>query len=165
MADLRFAIFGTGFWARYQLAAWRELKGAQCVALYNRTVAKAQALAGELGVAAVYGDPEELLRREKPDFIDIITDVSTHSQFVHLAAAHRIPVICQKPMAPTLAEAERMVVVCREAGVPFFVHENWRWQTPIRTLKGLLEEGRIGRVFRGRVTTRTVSRCSTTSRS
>ena len=31
MADLRFAVFGAGFWARYQLAAWREVEGATCV--------------------------------------------------------------------------------------------------------------------------------------
>ena len=122
------------------------------MALYNRSVAKAESLAREFGVPAVYGDPEELVRREKPDFLDIITDVGTHSQFVHLAVAHRIPVICQKPMAPTLAEAVKMVTVCRQAGVPFFIHENWRWQTPLRALKQVLDEGCIGRVFRARVT-------------
>lgn len=152
MADLRFAILGTGFWARYQLAAWRELPGAQCVALYNRTVAKAEALAREFQVPAVHGDPEELLRRERPDFVDIITDVHTHSRFVHFAANHGVAVICQKPMAPTLADAQRMVAACRESKVPFLIHENWRWQTPLRALKGVLNDDSIGRVFRARVT-------------
>ena len=152
MPDLRFAILGTGFWARYQLAAWRELPGARCVALYNRTVAKAQALGREFGIPAVYGDPEELVRREKPDFLDIITDVGTHRHLVELAAAHHTPVICQKPMAPTLEDARAMVSICRAAGVPLFVHENWRWQTPLRALKQVLNEGRIGRVFRARIT-------------
>src|SRR6476620_6978662 len=109
MKSLRFAIIGTGFWARYQLAAWREVPGANCVALYNRTRAKAEARAAEFKVPAVYDNAEELLQREKPDFIDIITDVDTHSHFVHLAAAYRTPVICQKPMSPSLAEAEKMV--------------------------------------------------------
>lgn len=152
MADLRFAILGTGFWARYQLAAWRELPGARCVALYNRTVAKAEALAREFGVPAVYDDPEELVKGEKLNFLDVITDVGTHQRLVELAAAHKTPVICQKPMAPTLAEAKQMVTACQQAGVPFFVHENWRWQAPLRALKSVLDEGRIGRVFRARVT-------------
>ncbi|MGQ9630580.1 MAG: Gfo/Idh/MocA family protein [bacterium] len=151
MTKLRFAIFGTGFWSRFQLAGWRELEGAECVALYNRTRAKAEALAREFGVPAVYDDPEELLRREKLDFIDIITDVNTHSRFVHLAAEHKLPVICQKPMAPSLEVAEEMVAACRRAGVPFFIHENWRWQTPIRQLKRVLNEGWIGRPFRARI--------------
>ncbi|MDQ5854389.1 MAG: Gfo/Idh/MocA family oxidoreductase [Chloroflexota bacterium] len=151
MANLRFAIFGTGFWSRFQLAGWREVEGVECVALYNRTRARAEALAHEWGVPAVYDDPEALLDREQVDFIDIITDLDTHSRFVHLAAARRIPVICQKPMAPSLPVAEQMVAACREAGVPFFVHENWRWQTPLRQLKQVLAEGRIGTPFRARI--------------
>ncbi len=152
MTELRFAVIGTGFWARYQLAAWRELAGARCVALYNRTRAKAEKLAGEFGVPMVYDNAEELLRREQPDFVDIITDVNTHRGFVELAAAHQIPVICQKPLAPTLTDARAMVATCQQAGVPLFVHENWRWQTPLRELKTVLDTGRIGRVFRARVT-------------
>jgi predicted dehydrogenase len=151
MRPLRFAIFGTGFWSRFQLAGWRELEGAECVALYNRTRTKAEVLAHEFGVPAVYDDPEELLRREDVDFIDIITDVDTHGRFVHLAAEHRRSAICQKPLAPSPEDAERMVATCREAGVLLLVHENWRWQTPIRQLKHVLDEGRIGTPFRARI--------------
>jgi predicted dehydrogenase len=99
MKTLRFAIFGTGFWSRFQLAAWHELGGVECVALYNRTKSKAAALAEEFGVPAVYDDAEKLLSNERVDFIDIITAVETHADFVNLAASHRLPVICQKPMA------------------------------------------------------------------
>lgn len=140
MSDLRFAIFGTGFWAYYQLAAWGELSGATCVALYNRTRAKAEALVETFGVPAVYDDPEALLSQEQVDFIDIITDVDTHSRFVHLAAQYQIPVICQKPMAADLETARQMVTICQEAGTPFSIHENWRWQYPIRQLKKALTQ-------------------------
>jgi predicted dehydrogenase len=149
---LRFALLGTGFWARYQLGAWSELPGARCVALYNRTKAKAEALGRELGIPAVYDDAEELLRREEVDFVDIVTDPSTHPRLVEMAAAHGKPVICQKPMANDLASAEAMVRGCRERGVPFFIHENWRWQAPIRALRAVVDGGRLGRVFRARLT-------------
>jgi predicted dehydrogenase len=152
MADLRFAVLGTGYWARYQLAAWLELPGVRCVAAYNRTRDKADALARELGIPAVYADPAELLERERPDFVDVITGVGTHRRLVELAAAQRTPVICQKPLAPSLEDAEAMLAACRAAGVPLLVHENWRWQTPIRALGTLLRQGAVGRVFRARVT-------------
>jgi hypothetical protein len=42
MKTMRFPIFGTGFWSRYQLAAWRELEDAECVALFNRTKSNVQ---------------------------------------------------------------------------------------------------------------------------
>jgi D-apiose dehydrogenase len=148
---LRFAIAGTGFWSRFQLAAWRELQGAECVALYNRTRGKAEGLAREFGIPAVYDDAGEMLLREKLDFLDIITDVTTHSRFVHLAAERGLPVICQKPMATSLDEARQMLHVCREANVPLYIHENWRWQAPIRQLKAELTAGRIGTPFRARI--------------
>jgi D-apiose dehydrogenase len=151
MTNLRFAIIGTGFWSQFQLAAWRELGGVECVALCNRTRDRAEDLARKFGIPAIYEDAREMLRREKLDFIDIITDVDTHGQFVRLAAEHRLPVICQKPMAPTLVEAAEMERACREARVPFLIHENWRWQTPLRELKKQLVTGRIGAVFRARI--------------
>lgn len=148
---LRFAIIGTGFWARYQLPAWRELPGIECVAVCDKDPAKAAAFAREHSVARSYSDAGEMLRNEKPDFVDIITDVSTHAQFVELAAQHRVPVICQKPMGRDLAESERMARVCSDAKVFFAIHENWRWQRPIRELKAALATGEIGAPFRARI--------------
>ena len=151
MTALRFAALGTGFWARFQLSAWREVGGVECVALYNRTRAKAETLAAEMGVPAVYDDAEELLRRERLDFVDVITDPGTHERFVTLAAGRVPSVICQKPMAEDLAVAERMAEACRRAGTALYVHENWRWQAPLRALKAVLDGGSLGRVFRARI--------------
>ena len=153
MPDLKFAIFGTGFWSLFQIPAWQQVGGAHPVAAYNRTLSRAQKVAAQFGIPRVYADPEELLRseRENLDFIDIITAVETHAPLVHLAAKYKIPVICQKPMSTDLSSAESMVAACRTAGVPLYIHENWRWQTPIRALKQALDTGAIGRPFRARI--------------
>jgi predicted dehydrogenase len=151
MDDLRFALFGAGFWARVQLAAWGEVPGARCVAVYNRTRSKAEELASAFGVPAVYDDPEALFDSEHVDFVDIVTDVASHARFVQLAASRGVAVICQKPMATSLDEAVGMVAACREANVPFYVHENWRWQKPIREFQRVLASGVVGTPFRARV--------------
>jgi predicted dehydrogenase len=91
-----------------------------------------------------------LLKNEELDFIDVITEVPAHAPLVHLAAKHKTPVICQKPMAPDYETAKGMVEVCEQAGIPFFVHENYRWQAPIREVKKILNEGHIGQPYRGR---------------
>ena len=148
---LRFAIFGAGFWSQFQLAAWRELKGVQCVAVCDRTRAKAEALGRRFGVAAIYDDAKELLAREQLDFVDIITDVDSHTSLARLAAGHGVAVICQKPMAGNLREAERLVQFCARRRVPLFVHENFRWQAPLRALRAALDRGAIGRPFRARI--------------
>jgi len=151
MSTLRYAVFGTGFWSHFQIAAWNEVGGAELVALYNRTVSKAEKVAARFGVPAVYGDPEELLKNERLDFMDIITEIDAHAPLVFLAARYQMPVICQKPMAPDLETAERMVAACRDAGIPYLIHENFRWQAPMRALKKVLEEGQIGRPFRAQL--------------
>ncbi len=152
MKKLRFAVFGAGFWARCQLAAWREVEGVECVALYNRTRSRAEELARDLGIPAVYDDPEVLLREVKPDFVDNITEVGGHKPLSLLCARHRIPCICQKPMAATLPDARQMVAAFQRSQTPFFVHENWRWQTPLRALIHTLRTGLIGPPFRARLT-------------
>ena len=145
---LRFALFGTGYWSQFQLAAWRELVGVECVALYNRTRRKAEELGARFGVSAVYDDPERLLDEVDLDFVDIVTDVTTHAPLARLAARRGRAVISQKPMADSLIEAEAMTRTCADHGVPLFIHENWRWQRPIRELRRLLAGGEIGDVFR-----------------
>ena len=47
--------------------------------------------------------------------------------------------------------AEQMVAACRQAGVSLFVHENWRWQPPLRQFQRVLAEGAIGAPFRARI--------------
>ena len=152
-SELRVGVVGCGFWARYQVAGWREVPGVRVAALCDRTRAKAEALGKQFGITAIYDDAAEMIRRERGnlDVLDVITDVDTHAMFVRLAAEHRIPVICQKPMAPNLATAEQMVAACRDAGVPMFVHENFRFQTPLRQLKRVLDTGVIGQPFRARI--------------
>jgi predicted dehydrogenase len=147
---LRFVLIGAGFWARYQLAAWGENSDAVCVAVCDRDRERAEALAGPLGIPA-YDDPKAMLAEGRPDFVDIVTPVDTHASLIRLCAEQGIAVICQKPLAATLAEAQEAVTVCERAEVSLLVHENWRWQTPLRKAGELLTAGRIGAAFRARL--------------
>ncbi|MBC8077012.1 MAG: Gfo/Idh/MocA family oxidoreductase [Chloroflexales bacterium] len=151
MGELRLAVFGCGFWAHYQVAAWRELAGVRVVAACDPQRERAESLAATYGIAAVYSDPAELLRRETVDAVDIVSSVESHVALVRLVAAHGLPAICQKPLAASLSEAEALVAACHRAGTPLIVHENWRWQAPLRAVKQALDSGAIGRVFRARV--------------
>lgn len=148
----RVAIFGAGFWSPYQIAGWLEVGGVELVAIYNRTRARAEAIAERFGIPAVYDDADALLAEVKPDFVDNITEVGGHKPLSLLCARRRIPCIVQKPMATSVKDAREMVAAFAETGTPFFVHENWRWQTPMRQLKRLLDSGIVGTPFRGRLT-------------
>jgi len=149
---MKFAVLGCGFWSKFQIGAWSEIENAELVAVYNRTASKAQKIAEYFKVPRVYDNPEDLLSREKPDFVDIITDVDTHAYFVEMAVKHGVKyIICQKPMAPDFETAKRMVKVCEEARVKLYIHENYRWQAPVRRFKQIIDSGIIGRPFKARI--------------
>jgi predicted dehydrogenase len=145
------AMIGAGFWARFQLPAWKELSGVRCAAVCDRDLDRAQRLAADNGVSAVYADASQMLERERPDFVDIVTSIGSHVPLVKLVADHGIPVICQKPLAVTLGECQEAVEYCRHAKVPFAIHENWRWQAALRHVRDLLQQQVIGQPFRCRI--------------
>ena len=147
----RVAVIGAGFWSRFQLAAWKELPDAVVVAIANRSGDRARAVAEALGVPAWYADPAEMLAREQIDLVDVITAPDAHGAAIRLSADLGIPVICQKPLAPELAEARAVAAYCEARGVPLFVHESSRWQAPTRELARQIRAGRIGRPFRARL--------------
>lgn len=151
---LRFAVFGCGFWAGYQVPAWLEMQDeAELVALCDSQRERASALAERFSIPLVYDDANELLDRHahELDFVDIITDVHTHAAFTEKALHKGLHVISQKPMAPDLPTAKDMVDQCQRSGVRFFVHENFRWQAPVRKVASLLRSGVIGKPFKSRI--------------
>ena len=151
MKKLRVAVVGCGFWSRFQVPAWQELSDVDCVAVCDVEKSKAEQTARAFGIKQHYSDAAEMIKEQRPDVLDVITSPATHRQMVELAASTKTPVICQKPMANDFAEAKAMVRLCEEAKIPFLIHENWRWQRPIRELKKALDSGKIGTPFRARL--------------
>jgi predicted dehydrogenase len=99
---------------------------------------------GRYGIARYYNDWREMLDRETPDFVDIITPPETHEEMCAYAAARGIHIICQKPLAPTLDASRQIVETARRAGVRFMVHENWRWQPWYREIKKIQRQRILG---------------------
>ena len=75
---------------------------------------------------------------------------NSHAGIVRMAADRGLAVLCQKPLAPSFAEASALVAQvgdrCR-----LMVHENWRFRRYYRDLAGMLREGRIGEVVQGQM--------------
>jgi predicted dehydrogenase len=152
MRKLKYAVLGCGFWSKFQVGAWSEIPEVELSALYNRTRSKAETLAKIFPANHIYDNAEELLKNEKPDFVDIITDVDTHLKFVEMAAEAGVKnIICQKPMAPDFETAKKMLAVCKKNNARLFIHENYRWQAPIRRLKQIIDSNIVGKPFAAKV--------------
>ena len=151
---LRGALIGCGFFAINHLHGWRDAEGAEIVAICDRSPERLKLAGDQFGITARYADAAEMLAKEKLDFVDIATTAPSHRMLAELAAAHGVAVICQKPFAPTLADAKAIVSACDRANVPLMVHENFRWQSPVLKAKSVLDSGKIGDVFWGRISFR-----------
>ena len=151
MKKLRFAVFGTGFWSNFQIPGWLESPNVELVALCDKDLSKAKAVGEKYHVNQIYQDPQELLDKEKIDFVDIITDVDTHVPLGMMAAKKGVHVVCQKPLAPSLEAAQSLIKTCKAQKVLLFANENFRWQAPIRRVKAIIDEGLIGTPFKGRI--------------
>jgi D-apiose dehydrogenase len=154
MKPLRGALIGCGFFALNHLHAWRDVNGAEIVAICDQNPERLAIVGDQFRISNRYQDAAEMLRAEKPDFVDIATTAPSHRSLVELAAGLGVAVICQKPFATNLADAKAMVAICAEANVPLMVHENFRWQSPIQAVKRVLDAGAIGEVFWARVSFR-----------
>jgi predicted dehydrogenase len=147
MKRLRGVGIGAGYFSKYQYEAWSRMQEVERVALCNRKVEKARQLMEEYGISLHYTDYREMIRQEKPDFVDVITPPYTHLEMCKFAAEHGVNVLCQKPLAPTIEECREIVRICKDNNVRFMVNENWRWQPWYREIKRLINAGEIGQLF------------------
>ena len=141
------AMAGAGFFAQFHADAWQRMPGVDITAVADPDAARAHAFAEKWDIPRVYSGVDEMLYRERPAFLDIVTRPDEHQPLAAIAAQRGIHVICQKPMAPTLEECHQMASTANAAGTRLVVHENWRWQPWYRELHRLIEAGRFGRIF------------------
>ena len=140
-------MIGAGFFAAFQADAWRRMDSAHIAAVADAAPGRAREFAAQWGIPRAYQDAEEMLDKEKLDFVDIVTRPSTHLALTRSGAAHKLNVICQKPMAPTIEECRLMMEACQSAGVRLLIHENWRWQPWYRESRRIIDSGRLGNLF------------------
>ena len=95
-----------------------------------------------------YRNPEEIWADKAVDAVLIATPNDLHEQYAEAAAAAGKNIISEKPIACDSKQAERMYAAAEKAGVVFEVHQNRRWDDDYLTVKGILESGVIGDVYR-----------------
>lgn len=144
MAHLRGVGIGAGYFSAFQYEAWSRIPEVTITAISDLVPEKARAAAERHGIARCYENWQEMIEREQPDFVDIITPPDTHEEICAFAASRGVNIICQKPLAPGFETGCRIVENARRAGVRFMVHENWRWQPWYREIKRIHQSGAIG---------------------
>ena len=149
---LRVGVVGAGWVTAHHLAGWRALEGlATVVAIADPNATNARARADAYGIPLVFANAEQMFDGTPLDAVDVAAPREFHASIVREAARRGLAVLCQKPLAPTLAEARALSAEvasqCR-----LMVHENWRFRPYYRDLGAWLAEGRIGDVVQASMT-------------
>ncbi|MGG1554044.1 Gfo/Idh/MocA family protein [Paenibacillus ferrarius] len=147
MKTYRGITIGSGHFAYIQMDAWAEVKGAEIVGIVSRSLGSAQKLADQYKIPHVGTDIISMIEEVKPDFVDICTPPDSHLFYAKIAADHGIPILCQKPVAPSQEESKLLVQYCKDKQVPVMINENWRWQGWYREIKRIMESGILGTLF------------------
>jgi len=149
---LRIGLIGAGMVSRHHLIAWADIaERARVVAVADPSRDNAARRAEEFGISQVYADAEAMLAAAELDAVDIAAPRQFHAPLVRLAAKRRLPVLCQKPLAPDLQQAIELAADVGDQ-TRLMVHENWRFRGYYRDAAAWLREGRIGNVKQAQLT-------------
>ena len=136
---------------RVTAPAMIEAPNSRLVAVMRRDLAKAEELARKHGVPNAYGSVEEVLQDDEVHAVYVATPVYVHAGQTIRAAEQGKHVLCEKPMAMNVPEAERMVDACAANGVKLMVAYYQRFNRRHQKIKELIGSGAIGQVTAARV--------------
>ena len=145
---LRAAIAGVGAIATWaHLPALKRHPDVELVALAELNPVRAQATAQRFGVPATYTDYATMLREEQPDIVYVCTPNAFHAPMSIAALEAGAHVLCEKPMALSVADAQAMVDAQRRTGKVLAVGLHHRFLNETVTLKRVIDTGTLGRVY------------------
>ncbi len=143
---IKAAIVGTGFIGPAHLEALRRIPNVEVVALVEVNQELANEKAKQLGIPRAYVFAD-MLKQDDIDVVHICTP-----NFLHFSQAKAVleaekHVICEKPLAISLQEAEDLVKIAKTTGLVNAVHFNLRYYPMVRQMKVMREKGELGEVY------------------
>ena len=136
---------GTSWWAdAMHLPALRNHPHAKITAICGRNQERAQNMANAWNIPQVYTDYNEMIEQADLDAVVISTPNDTHYPITMKALEHNLHVLCEKPIALSYADAQRMADTANANGVKHLVPFTYRFMPTARYIKELIDDGYIG---------------------
>ncbi|HLT06527.1 MAG TPA: Gfo/Idh/MocA family oxidoreductase [Cyclobacteriaceae bacterium] len=146
MEKMNVAVVGTGFIGPAHIEALRRLPHIEVVGLCEVNLELAQAKAQVLGIPKAYTF-EDMLQDETVKVVHICTPNFLHYPQAKAALLAGKHVICEKPLATKIEEAEELVALAKEKGLVNAIHFNLRYYPMVRQMKTMRENGELGEIY------------------
>jgi predicted dehydrogenase len=143
MRKLRVGLVGLGRVAEVHLMAYRDMPHIEVVAGAEPRTDRLAHMVSQWGIAG-YTDYAEMLQKEKLDIVCVLTPTATHRWITEQAAEHGAHVLCEKPMALSLADARAMIAKCEQSGIKFYYGSSYRHLCAVRKAKEIIDSGALG---------------------
>jgi predicted dehydrogenase len=143
---LKVAILGFGFIGKTHGEAYARLPNVKLVAIGGCREERVKEWKAPHQVQ-FYSDPDELMKSCEVDILDICLPTFLHEEFITKAAKRGVHIICEKPLALTVAEVDRMLAAVHKAGVTFMVAQVLRFFSQYAKCREVVESGSLGNVF------------------
>lgn len=140
---MRAVVVGAGYAAEGQIAAFRHL-GVEVAAVCGRQADVVEAFAERLCIAETSTDWEATLRRVRPDVVCLATPAALRGHVVRVACELGCDLFCDKPLAATVAEAERMLAMAKDADVRHAYAATRRYDPSVQALAHWVREAPLG---------------------
>ncbi|MDF9800599.1 putative dehydrogenase [Catalinimonas alkaloidigena] len=147
MQKIKIGVAGLGFIGPAHIEALRRIPNLEVVAVSDFTLEIAQAKATSLGIAHAYGNFDELLNHEGIQAVHICTPNHLHYEMAKKTLEAGKHVVCEKPLATTVPQAEELVALAKSKGLVNAVHFNLRFYPLVKEMKAIRESGELGEVF------------------
>lgn len=142
-------VVGPGFWAReMHLPAFAAIPDVEVVSVVGRNENASRSLAERFSVKRWSTDYREAINADDVDVVDILAPNYLHAPIAIAAAEAGKQVICIKPLATRLDEADEMIRAIEKAGTRLFYAENVPFIPALQEAKRIVNGGAIGKVFR-----------------
>lgn len=142
MRSLRIGLVGSGGMGKVHYSNWKELEGAQVVALCSGS-----AVSSQWDGLPVYKSIAEMAACERLDAVDICLPTYLHHDAVMEALELKLHVICEKPIALSYAHAKEMLDKAEEVGKRLYIAQVLQFTREIQALHTLVESGEYGKVL------------------
>ncbi len=154
MKKIKFALVGCGRIAQKHIEALENINDAEIVSVCDIQKEKAKKYAEKLNVN-YYTDYNEMIQKENIDVINILTPSGLHAKHtIDIVKKYKKHIVCEKPMALKLKDADNMIKVCNKNKVKLFIVKQNRYNLPIIKLRQYIEKGRFGKLVMGTVRVR-----------
>ncbi|MBD2847868.1 Gfo/Idh/MocA family oxidoreductase [Paenibacillus sp. IB182496] len=140
---MKIAIVGCGGMGHIHAAAYARMTHVRIVGVCDVDPIRAAELGERIG-APSYTDYGQLLAAEAPELVSLTVPSHLHLAYIEQTAAHGAHIVCEKPLALTVADAEAALAVCAKHGVRLFVGHVVRFFPDYAGLKHAVDGGRIG---------------------